>query len=309
MDKLLHVAMIVLPILFCASLGVLARGKKLITPVQIEGLSQFVIRFALPCVLFNSCLTAQISGESLGSMAIAIAFSFTGAVIGFRIRKKHLPYSNLPMLACSMETGMLGIPLVILLFGTAQAYRMGVLDLAQSFICIPVISILSADAGSSPKLGQLLKKVMASPLMICSLAGLTLNLLGVRAWLEGVGVMALITECTSFVSDPISALMLFCVGFNFSFTKEDRAAIFKVCGGHIALHLAFAGAAQLLLGLFPSVEPMTRWVMLLYFTLPGSYLTPALGKTENEQKIISSACSLLTLFCLLVFSFIALMNA
>ena len=49
--------------------------------------------------------------------------------------------------------------------------------------------------------------------------------------------------------------------------------------------------------------------MLLYFTLPGSYLTPALGKTENEQKIISSACSLLTLFCLLVFSFIALMNA
>ena len=309
MDKLLHVAMIVLPILFCAFLGILARRKDLITPVQIEGLSQFVIRFALPCVLFNSCLTAQISGESLGSMAIAIAFSFTGAVIGFRIRKKQLPYSNLPMLACSMETGMLGIPLVILLFGTAQAYRMGVLDLAQSFICIPVISILSADAGNSPSPAVLLKKVMASPLMICSLAGLALNLLGVRAWLEGVGVMALITECTSFVSDPISALMLFCVGFNFSFTKEDRAAIFKVCGGHIALHLAFAGAAQLLLCLFPSVDPMTRWVMLLYFTLPGSYLSPALGKTEADQKVISSACSLLTLFCLVVFSFITLMTA
>ena len=309
MDKLLHVAMIVLPILFCASLGILAREKKLITPVQIEGLSQFVIRFALPCVLFNSCLTAQISGESLGSMAIAIAFSFTGAVIGFRIRKKHLPYSNLPMLACSMETGMLGIPLVILLFGTSQAYRMGVLDLAQSFICIPVISILSADAGSSPSPAVLLKKVMASPLMICSLAGLTLNLLGVRAWLEGVGVMALLTECTSFVSDPISALMLFCVGFNFSFTKADRAAIFTVSGAHLLLHLAFAGAAQLLLSLFPSVDPMTRWVMLLYFTLPGSYLTPALGKTETDQKVISSVCSLLTLFCLVVFSFITLMTA
>ena len=309
MEKLIHVAMIVLPILFCAALGMTARAKQLITPVQIEGLSQFVIRFALPCVLFNSCLTAQISGESLGSMAIAAAFSFTGAVIGFRARKKKMPYWNLPMLACSMETGMLGIPLVILLFGTSQAYRMGVLDLAQSFICIPVISILSADAGNSPSPAVLLKKVMASPLMICSLAGLALNLLGVRAWLEGVGVMALITECTSFVSDPISALMLFCVGFNFSFTKEDRAAIFKVCSGHVALHLAFAGAAQLLLGLFPSVDPMTRWVMLLYFTLPGSYLSPALGKTEADQKVISSVCSLLTLFCLVVFSFITLMTA
>ena len=237
MEKLLHVAMIVLPILFCAALGMTARARQLITPAQIEGLPQFVIRFALPCVLFNSCLTAQISGESLGSMAIAIAFSFTGAVIGFRIRKKHLPYSNLPMLACSMETGMLGIPLVILLFGTAQAYRMGVLDLAQSFICIPVISILSADTGSSPKLGQLLKKVMASPLMICSLAGLALNLLGIRAILENIGVLEIITKCTGFVSDPISALMLFCVGFNFSFTREDRAAIFKVSGAHMG-HVA-----------------------------------------------------------------------
>ena len=309
MEKLLHVAMIVLPILFCAALGMTARAKQLITPAQIEGLPQFVIRFALPCVLFNSCLTARINVESLGAMAIAGGFSLAGALLAFQVRKKMLPYSNLPLLACSMETGMLGIPLVILLFGTAQAYRMGVLDLAQSFVCIPVISILSADTGSSPKLGQLLKKVMASPLMICSLAGLTLNLLGVRAWLEGVGVMALITECTSFVSDPISALMLFCVGFNFSFTKEDRAAIFKVCGGHIALHLAFAGAAQLLLGLFPSVDPMTRWVMLLYFTLPGSYLSPALGKTETDQKVISSVCSLLTLFCLVVFSFITLMTA
>ena len=186
---------------------------------------------------------------------------------------------------------------------------MGVLDLAQSFICIPVISILSADAGNSPSPAVLLKKVMASPLMICSLAGLALNLLGIRAILENIGVLEIITKCTGFVSDPISALMLFCVGFNFSFTREDRVAIFKVCGAHMALHLFFAGAAQLLLCLLPSVDPATRWVMLLYFTLPGSYLTPALGKTEKEQMVISSACSLLTLFCLVVFSFITLMTA
>ena len=284
MEKLLHVAMIVLPILFCAALGMTARAKQLITP-------------------------AQINGESLGSMAIAGGFSLVGALLAFRVRKKMLPYSNLPLLACSMETGMLGIPLTILLFGSAQAYRMGVLDLAQSFVCIPVISILSADAGATPSPAKLLKKVMASPLMICSLAGLALNLLGIRAWLETVGILPIITACISFVSDPISALMLFCVGFNFSFTKADRAAIFKVSGAHLLLHLAFAGAAQLLLGLFPSVDPMTRWVMLLYFTLPGSYLSPALGKTEKEQMVISSACSLLTLFCLVVFSFITLMTA
>ena len=301
--------MIIIPIIFCASMGILAKAKNLMTAAQIEGLPQFVVRLALPCVLFNSCLTAQISVESLGSMGIAFSGSLIGALLAFHVRKKLLPYSNLPLLGCSMETGMLGIPLTILLFGSAQAYRMGVLDLAQSFICIPVISILSADAGSNPSMGKLLKKVLTSPLMICSLSGLALNLLGIRAILDDIGVLALISECAGFVSQPVSALMLFCVGYNFSFTREDRVAIFKVCGAHMGLHLLFAGVAQLLLCLFPSVDPATRWVMLLYFTLPGSYLTPALGKTENEQKIISSACSLLTLFCLLVFSFIALMNA
>ena len=309
MEKLLHVAVIVVPILFCASLGILARAKNLMTPAQIEGLPQFVVRFALPCVLFNSCLTAQISGESVGSMAIAFAFSLTGAVLAFVVRKKRLPYSNLPMLSCSMETGMLGIPLTILLFGASQAYRMGVLDLAQNFICIPVISILSADTGSSPNLEKLLKKVITSPLMICSLSGLALNLLGIRAFLDNIGILPIVSESAGFVSQPVSALMLFCVGYNFSFTKEDRSAIFKVCGAHMGLHLLFAGLAQLLLCLFPAVDPATRWVMLLYFTLPGSYLTPALGKTKKEQEVISSVCSLLTLFCLLVFSFIALMNA
>lgn len=309
MEKILNVALIVLPILFCASLGMVARAKKLFTSAQIDAMPRFVIRFALPCVLFNSCLTAQISGESLGSMAIALTFSLTGALLAFRVRKKWLPYSNLPMLACSMETGMLGIPLVILLFGSGEAYRMGVLDLAQSFICIPVISILTADAGSSPSLGKLMKKVLSSPLMICSLAGLALNLLGIRAILEQIGVLQVITACTAFVGEPISALMLFCVGFNFSFTKEDRAAIFKVSGAHLGLHLLFALAAQLLLCLFPSVDPMTRWVMLLYFTLPGSYLSPALGKSKKDQVVISSACSLLTLFSILVFTIIAMMTA
>ena len=309
MEIVLHVLMIVLPILFCASLGMIARAKKLMTSEQIAGMPQFVIRFALPCVLFNSCLTAKMSAESLGSMGIVFTLALLGALLGFRFRKKLLPYSNLPMLSCSMETGMLGIPLVILLFGAGEAYRMGVLDLAQNFICVPVISILTANTGSSPSVRNLLKKVFSSPLMICSLAGLALNLLGIREILDNVGILPIMSACTGFLGEPISALMLFCVGYNFSFGKDDRGAIFKVCGAHIGLHLLFAGVAQLVLCLFPSVDPMTRWTMLLYFTLPGSYLSPALGKTEKDQVVISSVCSLLTLFTIVVFTFITVMTA
>ena len=309
MDKYLNVALIIVPILFAASMGVLARARRMLTQEQIVGLQQFVIRLGLPCLLFNSCLTAQISSESLGTMGIIVFFDLVAALWAFRGGKKLFPYHNLPMLNCAKETGMLGVPLTIILFGSVQAYRMGVLDLAQGLVSIPVLSILAADAGSNPSVRNLLKKIFTSPMLVCSLLGLMLNLLGIRQFLESVNLLPLITESTLFLGEPVSALMLFCVGYNFSFAREDRGAIFRVSGLHLALHGSFAILAQLILCLFPNVDPLTRWVVLLYYCLPGSYLAPALGRTEKEQSVISSACSLLTLVTLTVFCIIAVILA
>ena len=309
MEKYVNIALIILPILFAAGLGILARVKKIMTKDQIEGLQNFVIRIGVPCMLFNSCLTGEISGQSLGTMVIIIAFALAAALLSFRLNKKLLPYHNLPLLSCGKETGMLGIPLTIVLFGATQAYRMGVLDLAQGFIGIPVMSILSANTGSEASIGKLFKKVLTAPMLVFSLLGLALNLLGIRHMLADASLLPLITETTLFVGEPISALMLFCVGYNFSLTKEDRGAVFRVSGAHVAMHACFAGLAQLVLCLFPNVDPLTRWVIVLYYALPGSYLAPALGRTETERTVISSACSLLTIFTLIVFCVMAVIFA
>ena len=71
---------------------------------------------------------------------------------------------------------MLGIPLFMILFGADQAYRIGILDLTQAVLAFPVIAILSADVGNNPSVGQIVKKVLSSPLMIMSFLGLALNI-------------------------------------------------------------------------------------------------------------------------------------
>ena len=73
-----------------------------------------------------------------------------GALWAFRYGRKKFPYHNLPQLFCAQESGMLGIPLFMILFGADQAYRMGVLDLAQAVVAYPVIALLSADTGENP---------------------------------------------------------------------------------------------------------------------------------------------------------------
>lgn len=301
MDKVITVARVVAPIFAAILLGVLARKKQLLTQEGIGGLQQFVMNFGLPCVVFNSCLTADIGSEALTSMGLVLPLMLLGTIGAFRARKKQFPYHNLPQLFAAQETGMLGIPLFMILFGADQAYRMGVLDLAQAPVAFPVIALLSANTGENPSPTAIFKKVLTSPLLIMSLLGLSLNLSGAGAWMNAVGIGGIITESTSFLAQPVSALMIFSVGYNFSLDRGNRRDIFRISAIHFALQAVFCLVIQAVLFLLPNVDALTRWAILMYCTLPGSYLAPSLGKTQADYTMASGVCSVLTISSLMAF--------
>ena len=58
---------------------------------------------------------------------------------------------------------------------------------------------------------------------------------------------------------------------------------------------------QLALFLIPNVDSLTRWSILMYSTLPASYLAPTLGRTEEDFTVASVVCSILTIVSLAVF--------
>lgn len=300
---------IVAPIFATILLGVLARKKNSLSEEANSGLQQFVMTFCLPCVLFNSCLTGNFGMESVTAMALVVPLILGSSLLAFGLRKKKYPYHNLPQIFSAQETGMLGIPLFMTLFGTEHAYRMGVLDVAQGLVAIPVIAILSANTGKNPSMGYVLKKVFQSPLLLMSLLGLALNLTGAMQVLNEIGIGGVITEVTGFVAQPVSAVILFCVGYNFSLGNGNRRHIFEICSLHFVIFAVFCAVIQVLLSFVPSVEAETRWAMLLYCALPGSYLTAGLGKTKEESAVAASVCSILTVVCLIIFCMIAMIVA
>lgn len=309
MDRVLVIAKVIVPIFAAIFLGILAKRKQLLTPEGIQGMQQFVVKFGLPCVVFNSCLTADIGAESLSSMALVLPCMLASTAFAFYARRKHFPYHNLPQLFAAQESGMLGIPLYMILFGADQAYRMGVLDLTQAVTAFPVIALLSADAGKNPSPKQIAGKVLTSPLLIMSLLGLILNLTGIGGWLNTVGLGGVITESTGFLAQPVSAMMIFCVGYNFSLDKGSRTAIFRISAIHFAMFACFCGIIQLAFFLVPGVDALTRWAILMFCTLPASYLAPGLGRSQEDFTVASGVCSLLTVVSLAVFCCMAAMIA
>ena len=301
MEKILSVAQVIMPIFVTIFLGVLAKRRQMLTQENVQGLQQFALKFGMPCVVFTSCLTADMGMESLSGMALVLTAVLVSTALAFALRKKRYPFHNVPMLFCAQETGMMGIPLFIILFGASQAYRMGVLDLIQAVTAYPVIALLSADTGENPTLSGILKKICTSPLMIMSALGLALNFSGIGAWLDRIGIGPVITASTSFLSQPISALMIFSVGYNFSLAKESRRPVLELAGLHFGLFTLFSVGMQLVLCLIPNVDIMTRCAVLLYCALPASYLSPGLGKGKEDYTVASGVCSLTTATCLMVF--------
>ena len=305
MDQILKIAGVIAPILAAVALGVFARRRAVLSLQDVRGLQQFVMKFGLPCVIFNSCLTADIGTESLTSMVLVAPSVLLGTLWAFRARKRKLRYHNLPQLFCAQETGMLGIPLFMILFGAAEAYRMGVLDIAQAVAAYPTIAILAADTGENPTAASIAKKVLTSPLLVMSALGLILNFTGAAAWLDSLGVLTVLTECTGFLGQPISALMIFAVGYNFSLEKGSRAVILRVALGHFCYFALWGLLIQGILLLLPGVDPMTRWAAALYCLLPASYLAPTLGRSKEDYTMASGVCSLLTVPALMAFCIMA----
>ena len=301
MEKLIAVAQVIAPIFVAIFLGVLARKKDMMSIQEVKGLQQFAVKFGLPCVVFNACLTAKIDTSALASMGLGMAPVAIAALWAFRARNGKWKYHNLPQLFAAHETGMLGIPLTITLFGAAESYRMGVLDLAQAVVAFPTIAILTSNTGENPSLGQILKGVLLSPLMIMSAIALSLNLSGAAVWMDQVGLAGVITEATGFLAAPVSALMLFSVGYNFSMERSLRTDIMRISGIFLAWFVSTGLIAQAVLCLIPNVDSTTRWVLALYALLPGSYLAPGLGRSEKDSMMASGVCSILTVVTLIAF--------
>ena len=309
MENVFRVIAVVAPILVTVYLGALSRRKKLITPEGIQGLQQLVLNIALPCLVFNSVLTAKVNLQSVAVMALLFPFMLGTTLWAFRSGRKEYPYHNLPMLFCAQETGLLGIPLFMILFGSAQVYHIVILDLTQAILFHPTVAILSSDTGENPNAGNILKKVLISPLVVMCLLALGLNLTGAGAVLLQTGIGQVITETTSFLGQPVSMLMIFSVGYNLSLSAENRKEILRLCTVHILVFAAVGGILQLLLFLLPNITALTRWAILLYSFLPASYFASSLGKTDREQVVASGVCSLLTLLTLVVFCIIAALTS
>ncbi len=239
---------VILPVFLVIGFGYAMARAGLFDDNAVDGVMRFAQNFALPCLLFKSVATLDLSAAyDPGLMLSFYIAAFSGFAAGFfgarLIFRRPLPDAVAIGFACLFSNSLLlGLPITERAYGTAA--------LAGNYAIISIHSPLFYGVGitmmevvrsrgmglSARSLGvKVGRAILSQPLVIGILCGFAVNLTGVP--FPGVAMSAV--DLMSRAAIPAALFGLGGVLLRYR-PEGDRATIAMICGISLILHPGLA---------------------------------------------------------------------
>ena len=306
MQNIVPILKIVLPLIISLGIGFFARKRDILSPEAIDGMKQFVMKFALPALLFGLFFTAEYSLSILLYAVTMFVLGFAGLGVGFLIGKPLAKRS--PMyryMTTGWEVGMLGYALYALLFSAENLRNMATLDFGHVlFVFSGYIAVLYARIGCTRK--ESLQALVTNPIPWAMIAGAALAMLGVSRALAPSGVTELVKSLCDFIAAPLSCVILIVVGYGIEFSGKNfvTAAISVLVRTLVCAVLC--AVALIVFGAFLPLTDAMRWAVIILFMTPAPYILTIFTNNEQERADVSMSLSLQTIVSVLIFIGIAI---
>lgn len=211
---MLEILSVTTPFFALVLCGYLAARARLLPLVAIPGLNTFVLYFALPCLLFRfgaRTPIAQLLDPAVFLTylvcALAVVLVVVLASLNARIGWNDAAFGAL--VAAFPNTGFMGVPLLVALFGAkaaGPAIVTIVVDLVlTSSLCIALSRLDTAGQGARVALLNALKGVLANPMPWAIGAG------AVASWLA-LEPVAPLMQTLDLMANAASPVALFTIG-------------------------------------------------------------------------------------------------
>ena len=171
------------PIFLVIALGFLAVRSGLVGASDARALGGFVLRFAMPALIFNALsrrplfeiADVRLLGAYAGASLIAVAFLFALFARGGRA------YASMRALGgAAPNSGFVGFPIATLLIGPKAAIALALCLIVENVVTIPLALAFAESGASDHKLGlpELAGRLARNPLMIAIALGLVASVFG-----------------------------------------------------------------------------------------------------------------------------------
>lgn len=300
----LDILEMVLPVIIMFLLGWLCNRKKILSMEGLKGIKTLVGNVLLPVVLFNAFFTAEYSGKIALTFGVVYVSCALGLGLGFLLRKFVRPYDRfMPFLVTNFEGGMMGYALFGLLYA-GQTHIFAMADIGQTLAAYTVFLVtLQAVSQGQADVKAAVKSAAANPALIGAFLGVILGACGVGKAVLNSGAGDLVRGTISFISAPVSGLILVIVGYELSFRKELMKPVMITVGLRIAVTAVLLAVDWLVIfgtGLIPFEKPLFVALMLAW-SLPAPFIIPLYADLGKDGEYISTTLSMETIVSILLF--------
>lgn len=289
---LLQVLAIIAPVFVIIAVGYLAVLSGYMAREATGGLGLFVLRVALPALVFNALTSTPIGaaltwGYLLGYGGASLAVFGLGYFIARRIARQPIPASAVRALGISgSNTGFMGYPIAAMVIGAPAGQLLAQNMIFENLILIPFAFVL-AELGesSATSLRAVLRGIVLSlarnPLLIAIAAGVAVGVAGIELPQPVTRPIALLAS----VAGPIA---LFVVGATLAELSwgGTPVEITRIVVGKLLLHPAAVAAA---LWMMPDLDPTLIAGGIIFAAAPMMSIYPIIGARFGIPRLTATA--------------------
>ncbi len=284
------------PIFTAIALGYLTTRAGLFSRADMRVFGQFVIKIALPALLFNALAKRDI-GEILNAsyllayLAGTLTLAALGLLWGKRSGKSALESVVAVMGMTCSNSSFVGYPILLLTVAPVAAVALALNTLVENLLVIPLLLALAersrGDAGHwTVVVGQSLKRLAVNPIIIALLAGLLVSML---RWELPEPVL----HTVSMFALASAGLSLFVIGGTLVGLPLHGLArqVLPITFAKLVLHplaVLLAALTAPLVGL-PALDPSLRLAAVLLAAMPMMSIYPILAQTYGKEDLGAAA--------------------
>ena len=308
---MLQVLSITLPIFLVILLGFAATQFRVTTAPDIRALGAFVVRFALPALIFKSLSQRPFAeivnpdyllAYALGSLSVyALMFGLARAVGGASVAASALQALG----SSSSNTGFVGYPIAALTLGPPATVALALTIIVENALMIPLALTLAESDGrrSATILGTFLHlaaRLARNPMIVAIFCGAVASVSGLQLPLAIVRPI----DMLAMTSAPVA---LFVVGGSLFGLKVAGVMgdVGRIVLGKLVLHPAAVFLAALLVA--PALDPNLRKSMLIFACAPTLSILPLLCRPYGQEQIGAAAVMVATVASFLTISLFLLL--
>lgn len=284
------------PIYLAIALGYVSTRRGWFAKADMRVFGQFVIKLALPSLLFTAVAKRDVV-DLLNASYLLAYLAGSLVVIGLGLlwgRRSGLPPTDNVVAAMGMScsnSGYMGYPILLLTLAPVAGVALALNMMVENLLVIPLLLVLAerskgADGHGLQTLIRILKQLATNPLIIALATGLTVSLLRLK-------LPEPIWRTIGLFSGACAGLSLFVVGgtlFSLPLSGMGRQIAPIVLAKLIVHPLAVYLAIQLLpwLGLSP-LEPSLQTAAVLFAAMPMMGIYPIFAQSYGKEDLGAAA--------------------